>query len=335
MIDDTDERTMSGPNLIPLGLRNIGRDSSGSGSSSAWPKTVAATAVSSSSLPLSHARLIGGAGSDEDRNDLHLSGPLTVRGPTEQDWNTAVPVYGVNQGNASLTPPSLSSSSSSSATSASDLLRDSYPLPTAASISSNTTSSFFSSFPSSSYRSSNSIINYTAESRPPAHSNSNSNGNNSSAAVQYKLSTLPPSSPSSFSRNNYVNVNPAILMNRRISSSNINNSDNNNNHIQPHIQNYNYMSDYRANAVTNNTSNSTVYMQNDAIDATRADDVTANQPSAEGFLSKYVRDIGLRARSLVGGLLKRDETVQVCVCLFVYVYVCFCVSLCVEGDWKE
>lgn len=36
-----------------------------------------------------------------------------------------------------------------------------------------------------------------------------------------------------------------------------------------------------------------------------------NISSTGGFLSKYVRDIGLRARSLVGGLLKREEAVQV------------------------
>lgn len=308
--EDTEEGSMSGPSLIPLGLRNTNRDrdrssNSGSGSGNAWTKAVA---IPSSSSLMSHpGRLIVSASNDEGKNILHLSGPLAVRGPIEEDWNTAVPVYGVNQGNAS-TPPSLSSSSSSSATSASDLLHDSYPLPTATSISTTTTSTvppFISSFPSSSYQS-GSVVNYS-NALTSSNSNSNTGG-------QYKPSTMQTSTPSSFSKNNYVNVNPAILLSRRISNSNINNNvnnnDNNNNQIQPYIQTNSNMSEYRANTVINHTSNSTVYLQNDSIEVPRPDDVTANPPSAEGFLSKYVRDIGLRARSLVGGLLKRDEAIQ-------------------------
>lgn len=333
--EDTEEGSMSGPSLIPIGLRNRDRDRSrdnsgsgsgnGSGGGNAWTKAVAIPSSSSSlGLVSSHpGRLIVSAGNDDGKNILHVSGPLAVRGPIEEDWNTAVPVYGVNQGNASSTPPSLSSSSSSSssATSASDLLHDVYPLPTATSISptsTSTSSPFFSSFPSSSYQS-GSVINYTTQSHSNTLINANTNSDststsNSSTGGQCKPSTIQTSIPSSFSRNNYVNVNPAVLLNRRISNSsinnNVNNNDSSNNQIQPYIQSNGNMSEYRANTVINHTSNSTVYLQNDSIEVPRVDDVTANPPSAEGFLSKYVRDIGLRARSLVGGLLKRDETVQ-------------------------
>lgn len=328
--EDSDDGGLSGPNLIPSSLRS--RDNSGSGSSSsAWPKAVpiasssaSSQSVSASALPSSlHGRLVVGTSYDEDKTITQPSGPLAVRGPIEEDWNTAVPVYGVNQGGASVSPPSLASSSSSSATSATDLLRDSYPLPTSVSTisppSSLSTAFFppmsipsFSSFPSSSYQSS-SIINYTTDSLADTLSNSSSSND--------KPIAFHSSVPSSFSKNNYVTVNPAILLNRRISGGNITNSVNNNDltttHIQAHVQTNNYMSDYRANTVINHTSNSTVYMHNDTIGASAVDDVTANPPSAEGFLSKYVRDIGLRARSLVGGLLKRDETIQVCVCVYV------------------
>ena len=328
--EDSDDGGLSGPNLIPLSLRS--RDNSGSGSgsgSSGWPKAVpiasssaSSQSVAASALPSSlHGRLVVASSYDEDKAVTQPSGPLAVRGPIEEDWNTAVPVYGVNQGGASVSPPSLASSSSSSATSASDLLRDSYPLPTSVSTvsppSSSSTAFFppmaipsFSSFPSSSYQSS-SIINYTTDNLADSLSSSSSSNDTPIA--------FHSSVPSSFSKNNYVTVNPAILLNRRISGSNVANNVNNNDHttthIQAHVQNNNYMSDYRANTVINHTSNSTVYMHNDTIGASAVDDVTANPPSAEGFLSKYVRDIGLRARSLVGGLLKRDETIQVCVCV--------------------
>jgi hypothetical protein len=334
--EDSDDGGLSGPNLIPLSLRS--RDNSGSGSgSSAWPKAVpiaspsaSSQSVSASALPSSfHGRLVVGTGFEEDKAVTQPSGPLAVRGPIEEDWNTAVPVYGVNQGSATVSPPSLASSSSSSATSASDLLRDSYPLPTSVSTvsppSSSSTALFppmfipsFSSFPSSSYQSS-SIINYTTDNLADTLSNSSSSND--------KPIAFHSSVPSSFSKNNYVTVNPAILLNRRISGSNVANNLNSNNHtathIQAHVQNNTCMSDYRANTVINHTSNSTVYKHNDNVGASAVDDVTANPPSAEGFLSKYVRDIGLRARSLVGGLLKRDETIQVCVC------VCVCACVCV------
>ena len=72
---------------------------------------------------------------------------------------------------------------------------------------------------------------------------------------------------------------------------------------------------------TSNNYVSTVAAASNELGTGIVMEVSESQGVSGGFqLSKYVRDIGLRARSLVGGLLKREEDVvqaSVCPCLCV------------------
>ena len=108
--------------------------------------------------------------------------------------------------------------------------------------------------------------------------------NDSSRFHNYRTLSSPPRSPRLPGYNNYVRVNPTVMSDSAAAADNLLGSNN-----------------------INITESDSKIAADSGI--TRIED--PNLSSTGGFLSKYVRDIGLRARSLVGGLLKREEAVQV------------------------
>ena len=226
---------------------------------------------------------------------VRSSSPLSVRGATAVDQLAAVAVYGVNRGVPGFFPPSTLTSvspfhssspspppPSSAAINPSFSFNDSPSIPPnsvlmppiSQSRSQNSNSSSNSS--SNSNSNSSSIINYSA---PKYHDHEDNLLEGSDLIASQSLECLPPKM--SYNGNSCYDVSTA------------NNTD-------------------LAAGNNSGTGTGTGSSTDNSVSA-HSSNQTSNQNSSGGFqLSKYVIDIGLRARSLVGGLLKREEgTVQV------------------------
>ena len=214
-------------------------------------------------------------------SSVRFTPPLSVRGAIAVDQLAAVPVFGVDRGTPGFFPPSLSSSSVSN----SYVSSSSSPSPSAF---------FNSSFPST-----------DSTSIPPM-------------SISISLNSLPTSQQGSNSNSiiNYGTLSNKDDKQRVLGESSISSS-----------QHLNHPPVSNTNVINNDTSITSSGLLNvtaiyggsdigDSVDIINSSNTIQilNQNSSSGFqLSKYVRDIGLRARSLVGGLLKREDgAVQVC-----------------------
>ena len=217
-------------------------------------------------------------------SSVRFTPPLSVRGAIAVDQLAAVPVFGVDRGTPGFFPPSLSSTSVS----------NSY----ASSSSSPSPSTFFnSSFPSS-----------DSTSIPPM-------------SISISLNSLPTSHQGSNSNSiiNYGTLSNKDDKQRVLGENSISSSQHLNHPEHPSVSNTNVINNDTSIASSNLSNVTASYGGSDIgdnMDIVNSSNTIQilNQNSSGGFqLSKYVRDIGLRARSLVGGLLKREDgAVQVC-----------------------
>ena len=200
--------------------------------------------------------------------------PLAVRGAVE-DRGAVLPVYGVRMGVLDETP-----ASSSPVTFSSIALLASPP-----------TSRFYS-FSSAPVLLPSGILSIRTPYSSSSSSAASSSTSHSSSVINYSSplpsvmdssaqAKTPPLHPhlQSHSHSHSLQSQPSLLT---ASNSSLQDSS----------------SSTSTNSNSNNVSSSSIQRNED----------TAN-PSGGFLLSKYVRDIGIRARSLVGGLLKRDEAV--------------------------
>ena len=222
-----------------------------------------------------------GADRSSGQSIVRFSSPLSVRGATAVDQLAAVPVFGVDRGLPGFFTPSLSSTSVSSSS----------PIPS---------TSFTSSFPSTDSTS----IPPMSVSIPLNSLSSSHQGSNSNSIINYDAFVKTDEkqkvlADSSVSASQHLNRSE----HHQVSNTAVRSNDSSN----PTSGLTNITSSYGSSDISDNV---------DIINSGNSIQVSS-QNSLGGFqLSRYVRDIGLRARSLVGGLLKREDgAVQVCALL--------------------
>ena len=221
-----------------------------------------------------------GADRSSGQSIVRFSSPLSVRGATAVDQLAAVPVFGVDRGLPGFFTPSLSSTSVSSSS----------PIPS---------TSFTSSFPSTDSTSIPPMsVSIPLNSLPSSHQGSNSNSIINYDAFVKTDEKQKVLTDSSVSASQHLNRSEHQVSNTAARS---------NDSSTPSSGLTNITSSYGSSDISDNV---------DIINSGNSIQVSS-QNSLGGFqLSKYVRDIGLRARSLVGGLLKREDgAVQVCALL--------------------
>ena len=219
--------------------------------------------------------------------------PQSVRGITGVDHRAAVAVYGV-KGLPNFFPASTSSSAPS------------ILVPSSSSAAQSST--FASSFPSTASQSVPPMSITIPAVKSTLVDTERSDVTGSSSIINYTkktqdLTQKAASADISTSTANRAMISPTYPLNY---------TDNNNFVTTAMYSDPNGPSYGLTNAINENISDNT--------DTTSNNNSSNLNPTGGFQLSKYVRDIGIRARSLVGGLLKREEgAVQVCL-LLLYIF---------------